>query len=272
METTENLSLTLILIAFSVFLAIVVVAVYVLFLSFKKRIQHEQEALRNAEINFERQINEAAMKAEQQERVQIAMDLHDEIGSMMTVLKINMHNAKRHANAPELLHDVLDSTSDIIEKTADAVRNISNRISPPSLSKLGLHATMNMLVQTINSTGKINIQYTSNLDTYRFRPESELNLYRIIKELINNILKHSHTEKLNFQIRLNDDLLLIQFHYEGLGLSNEQVQHLLRFDKGNGLKSIQSRVNNLRASISYELAKNNAASILLKIPLHEINN
>ncbi len=272
MENTNQITLTGLVFAVSVFFSVMSIAFILLFKAFKQRIIREQEALRNAEINFERQLNEASLKAEQQERVQIAMDLHDEIGAMMTVLKINMINAKKRMDEPDHLHQVLNQTSETIEKTADAVRNISNRISPPALAKFGIQVTMNDLVSTINSTGKIHIDFQSNLDTMRFRLEAELNIYRILKELLNNILKHSHATKLDFEIQLKNEQLLVHLKYEGIGLNNAQVDHLLRLDKGNGLKSIQSRINNLRAIISYEQPKNKLAEIHLKIPIHEIKN
>ena len=103
METPENISILELIIAFSGFFALLSIAIVLLFLTFKKRIEREQEAMREAEINFEREINEASMKAEQQERMQIAMDLHDEIGAMMTVLKINTNNAKTQIEQPERL-------------------------------------------------------------------------------------------------------------------------------------------------------------------------
>ena len=70
------------------------IAFFLLFRAFKNRIEREQALLRSVEINFERDINEATLQAEQRERVQIAMDLHDEIGALVTVLKINVVNAK----------------------------------------------------------------------------------------------------------------------------------------------------------------------------------
>ena len=157
METPENISILELIIAFSGFFALLSIAIVLLFLTFKKRIEREQEAMREAEINFEREINEASMKAEQQERMQIAMDLHDEIGAMMTVLKINTNNAKNQIHQPERLLAVLENTTDMINQTAEAVRNISSRISPPTLAKLGLNVTLEDLVKTINETGEIQI-------------------------------------------------------------------------------------------------------------------
>lgn len=243
-----------------------------LFKTFKKRIEREQEALRTAEINFERQISEASMKAEQQERVQIAMDLHDEIGALVTILKINILNAQNRLDQPERLFGLLADTSEVIEKTADTIRRISNRISPPTLVKMGLDTTLEELVKTINATGKMAIYNHSNLNGMRFRLGAELNIYRIIKETINNILKHSHTEQVNLDLKRTNENLKITFSYVGLGLNNAQVEHLLRQEKGSGLKSIQSRINNFRASISYEVDKKGKAEILIKIPIDEIRN
>jgi len=271
-ETTENSSFIGLIFAFSGFFAFISIAFYLLFLAFKKRIEREQEAMRTAEINFERQISEATIQAEQQERVQIAMDLHDEIGALVTVLKINILNAQNRLDQPERLFGLLNETSELIEKTADTIRRISNRISPPTLVKMGLDTTLNELVKTIQSTGKMTINYQSNLNGIRYRLDAELNMYRIIIEMINNVLKHSHTDCLDLEIMRSNDQLNISFNYVGLGLNNAQVQLLLRQEKGSGLKSIQSRINNFRGSISYRVDEKGMAEILINIPTDEIRN
>ena len=271
METTIEIGLLkFVLTGMSIMLGFSLTFIY-LFNTFKKRIEREQEAMREAEINFERQINEASMKAEQQERMQIAMDLHDEIGAMMTVLKINTNNAKTQIQQPERLLAVLENTTDMIEQTAEAVRNISTRISPPTLAKLGLNATLEDLVKTVNETGEIQILYNSNLEKTRFNIAAELNLYRILKETINNILKHGQTTELNVQAIQSPDFLEFQFSYRGTGLTNSQVNELLHSSKRNGLKSIQSRINNLKATISYTYEGHNA-EIQLRIPMKEIED
>jgi signal transduction histidine kinase len=247
-------------------------AFYLLYRAFKKRLEREQVALRTAEINFERQINEATIQAEQQERAQIAMDLHDEIGALVTVLKINMINAQNRLDQPERLLGLLIESSEVIEKTADTIRRISNRISPPTLVKMGLDTTLIELVKTIQATGKMTIDYQSNLHDFRYPVEMEFNMYRIIIETVNNILKHSHTEQLELFVMRSVDSINIAFNYFGQGLNNAQVQHLLRQDKGSGLKSIQSRINNFRGNISYEVDEKGKAEILIKIPSDEIRN
>jgi signal transduction histidine kinase len=272
LETPQNISIAEIIIICSFFIGLISVGFYALFISFKKRIEREQEALRIAEINFERQISEASMKAEQQERAQIAMDLHDEIGALVSVLKLNILNAKGRLDNPVSLFSLLTDTSVLIEKTAETIRGISNRISPPTLVKMGIHPALLELIKTINATGKMYIDYPSNFNGIRFPVESELNIYRIIKETINNVLKHGSTDKLNLDIQIECNHLKINFEYYGIGINNSQVQRLLSHAKGNGLKSIQSRINNLKATINYEVTKKGKAEINIKIPIDEISN
>ena len=188
------------------------------------------------------------------------------------ILKINIYNAKNRLDQPERLFGLLNETSQFIEKTADTIRRISNRISPPTLAKMGLDTTLIELVKTIQATGKMTIDYQSNLKGFRYPVEMEFNMYRIINETVNNILKHSHTEQLELLVMRSDDSLNIALNYVGEGLNNAQVEHLLRQGKGSGLKSIQSRINNFRGTISYEVNEKGRAEILIKIPSDEIRN
>ena len=137
---------------------------------------------------------------------------------------------------------------------------------------MGLDTTLIELMKTIQATGKMTIDYQSNLNGFRYPVESEFNMYRIILETVNNILKHSHTEQLELSVMRSDDSLKIAFNYIGKGLNNAQVQLLLRQEKGSGLKSIQSRINNFRGNINYEVDEKGNSEILIKIPTDEIRN
>ena len=266
METTETNEFFGLIFAFTGVLAIMSIAFFLLFRAFKKRIEREQALLRSVEINFERDINEASLQAEQRERVQIAMDLHDEIGALVTVLKINVVNAKNRLGKPDQLLEILDETSGLIEQTAETIRSISNRISPPTLAKLGLDATLEEMVKTINATGKMTVVYQSNLEGGRFQLDAELNIYRIIIETIHNILKHGQTTQLNLKLAQQNDALKVLFNYQGMGLTNAQEQ------EGMGLKSIQTRINNFGAKINYSIDKKGNAEIEINIPIHELRN
>ena len=228
--------------------------------------------MRIAEIQFERKISEVAMKAEQHERIQIAMDLHDEAGTLLTLMKINLLNAQNQLNQPNKLAEILSNASEILTKTSESIQTISSRITPSTLLKMGIHSSVEEFVKTINSSGKTQIIYLSNISGVRFRLEAELNMYRIIQESLNNILKYGKTDLINLEIMTSHSNVNIKFNYVGFGLNNPQVKNMLRQKKGTGLKSIQARVNNLNADIDYKINKDRNAEIRIKIPLNEINN
>jgi two-component system NarL family sensor kinase len=116
------------------------------------------------------------------------------------------------------------------------------------------------------------VVYQSNLEGGRFQLDAELNIYRIIIETIHNILKHGQTTQLNLKLAQQNDALKVLFNYQGMGLTNAQVNQLLREQEGMGLKSIQTRINNFGAKINYSIDKKGNAEIEINIPIHELRN
>ena len=272
METPENISIVELILICSTFFAVLSIGFYVLYDTSRKRIEKEQKALRLAEMEFQRAINEASLQAEQNERAQIAMDLHDEVGALVTILKMNMVKAQKRIEQPEVLQKLFVDTIGLIEHTASTMRQISNRISPPILSKLGLLPALDELIAAIESNEKIKIQHHFSMDGLRFKPDAETNIYRIIKETLNNILKYGLTEEVELTLGKKNDIIELGIRYEGVGLCNAQVEKLLRSNKGTGLKSIQSRISTLHATIDYIQAKKGISEIHAKIPYDGIKN
>jgi signal transduction histidine kinase len=134
---------------------------------------------------------------------------------------------------------------------------------------MGLDITFLELIKTINSSDQIQIIYKSTIQEKRFSMEIELNVYRIFIETLNNIIKHGNTELVEVDFYVAASVLTLNFSYKGIGLTNKEVQNQLRNEKGSGLKSIQSRLNNLKASIDYELNGESLAQIEIKIPIND---
>lgn len=272
METAVEVNLIKIVSIGFGFVLIFIIGFVLLLVKFKKHIIAEQESLRLAKINFDRELNEATVKAEEQERLSIAMDLHDEIGGLLLVSKLNILNAKALSDAKQEQSEILDETILLIEKTAEAIRQISNRILPPSLVKMGLEVALSEFIQSVNLTKRLEIDFQAKMQANRFKLDVELNIFRIVKESINNILKHGNTSKLLLEMQQDEAHLHLYFYYLGIGLMNEDVKRLLIRKNGNGLKSIQSRIQQLNATIDYQVNSDKQNHIRIKIPLHEIQH
>lgn len=243
-----------------------------LFNTFRKRIQQKQKAIYKAEIEFQKALSYATLQAEQKERSNIAMDLHDDMGGLMTILKLNLLNAQKRIDEPENLRVLFTDSIDLVEQASSTMRQISNRISPPILSKLGLIHALKELFNAIESTEKIRIHSTFLSIDERFKPEAEINIYRIITETLNNVLKYANTESIYFNLEQDNNFVVVYIRYYGEGLNNDLVDKLLRLNKGTGLKSIQNRITNLNATIDYSHQKIGISEICAKIPYNGIKN
>lgn len=272
METAVEVNLIKIVSIGFGFVLIFIVGFVLLLFRFKKHVIAEQESLRLAKINFDRELSEATLKAEEKERLSIAMDLHDEIGGLLLVSKLNILNAKGLSNAQQEQSEILDETIVLIEKTAESIRQISNRILPPSLVKMGLEVALTEFIQSVNLTKRLDIDFQAKIHSNRFKLDAELNIFRIVKESINNILKHGNTSKILLEMKQDEAHLHLYFYYLGIGLMNEDVTRLLIQKNGNGLKSIQSRIQQLNATIDYQVNSDKQNHIRIKIPLHEIQH
>jgi signal transduction histidine kinase len=122
-------------------------------------------------------------------------------------------------------------------------------------------------MNSINRSTGILITFDCNLKEIRFEQTVELNIYRIVQELINNILKHANAGKIKLNMMVTSNYLSIDLFHNGIGISNAQVSYQLNQEKGSGLKSIQTRLNNLKGKIDYIVTDGGLAEIRLKIPI-----
>ena len=136
---------------------------------------------------------------------------------------------------------------------------------PPALLKLGYLRATNELCNLLRASAKIEIEYNYAGENIRFVPKIELQLYRITQEVLNNIMKHSNISFLKLNIEIEKNLTLKIFH-DGKGITNEKVEILSHTGNGLGLRSIQSRVQTLNATIKYG-EENTEPKITIEVPI-----
>ncbi|MGE5424960.1 MAG: sensor histidine kinase, partial [Syntrophothermus sp.] len=125
--------------------------------------------------------------------------------------------------------------SDGIEK----MKFVANSIMPSLIESFGIETAIKSFVNRVTKNSKIQFQITSNLNGYRFPPEQELHLYRIMTELITNTLKHSGASEVNLDLRLNENLFTLTYFDDGIGYVFKTNEF---HPTGIGLRNIQNRV------------------------------
>src|SRR5476651_1867436 len=200
MEAGKGISLIDILIPFTIVLFIIAVGVVLLYTHFQKNLYRQEldkAALKSAQQQ-ELLINSIFIQEE--ERKRIAADLHDELGGVISIIRMNLvliqgKVKKKESLAPDLITAV-ESLISLSESGISSVRNISHQLMPPQLESFGLIKTLEYFIDTINTSGKLTICLSVKNEIPALEWPVTLGLYRISMELIGNTIKHAGAKKI----------------------------------------------------------------------------
>ncbi len=237
----------------------------------KKRLlaeqQKELEKQKNLTLIKEQEITtiNAMIDGQEKERIRIAEDLHDNIGSVLATLKLHFENLKlnrekKHFNQEKLYN----KTEKLIDETYYKVRSIAHAKNAGVIANQGLLVAIKMMAEKISSANKIKIHVVDYGLDNRLENNIEITVFRIIQELITNIIKHAEASEATINISLFDTTTLnIIIEDNGKGFNSKNV----KFNEGMGLGSIKKRVTHLKGTFQIDSTLNKGTSILINIPL-----
>lgn len=198
--------------------------------------------------NHRRKINEKRLlhtiiRTEEKERMRFSKDLHDGLGPLLSSAKMSLSALEKTEQTAENMA-FIDNTKVVIEEAIHSLREISNNLSPHVLNDFGLGRGVKNFINKSTVASKINVKYTTNLDSERFDIDVEVILYRVICELINNSLKHSQCTEIRLDINHVNNIISIFYSDNGRGFSTSAL-----LDVGMGLSNISSRIKSLKGSV-----------------------
>lgn len=222
---------------------------------------YEQEMLRMQQTAELRALN-AAQDGQEQERRRIAEALHNSMGSLLSAIQMHFQTLSETINFQKNDTQILfDKSLQLVQEAAITNRTIAHEMMPPVLMKFGLGAALGGLAEKIKGPN-INVA-TSVYGLQQRLPEKlELSLYRIIDELINNIVKHAKASEVNIQMTVHEDGLNILVEDNGVGFNYEP--NVIGY--GIGLSSIMTRVNHFKGKFEVDSSEGNGTTIIIDIP------
>ena len=211
----------------------------------------------------ERQTNYARLEGQDLERKRIAKDLHDRLGSMLSTIKLYFdHFDSKMTQAMDENKKQYDKATELLDEACEEVRKIAHNMQSGILSKFGLTAELETLAQTIKDSNRIDVEISTHGLEERLDTITEVKIYRIIQELVSNILKHAHATRFSIQVNRFSDLLNILVEDNGTGFNPEN-----KFHKGGmGLNNVKSRVFDLHGNLHIDSAKGRGSTITIDIP------
>ncbi len=224
----------------------------IVFISFHQRkIIRYQQQLQKLEQDQQKTLLNASIRLQEEERQRIAADLHDDAGPLLATARLYLNENFVNLDKNTQLQSIYNAKQ-IIDDTIQLIRNISHSLMPPTLKNFGLESAVNDLFQKISGSGSMNASCRFHDYRERLKVENELIIFRMIQELVNNILKHSNASFIHLTQNTSGNKFFIRIHHDGRGLTQTDFEKLNKSNVGLGLKNIQSRLKVLQGKIFFE--------------------
>src|SRR6187455_3562214 len=225
------------------------IIVFVIF--HQRKVIRYQMQMKQLETEKQQILLNASIRFQEEERQRIAADLHDDAGPLLATARLYLNENLVNQDKSTQLQSIFQARQ-ILDDTIQLIRNISHDLMPPTLKNFGLESAINDLFQKISGSGTVNASQRFHDYKDRLKPEKELLVFRIIQELINNILKHSNSSFIHLTQNVHADKFYLRIHHDGRGIIQSDFEKLNKSNIGLGLKNIGSRIRLLQGEILFE--------------------
>ncbi|HEY5368121.1 MAG TPA: sensor histidine kinase [Hanamia sp.] len=191
------------------------------------------------------------------ERKRIAGDLHDNIGPLLAALKINFN---RIINSKEGQNGLVQKTEDIIDSSILEIRDIAHNLMPKGITSKGLINALKDYFEGMETVYNKSIIFDHDVQSI-FQPDLQINIYRIICELVLNAAKHSNACKINVSLTTGEKMIYVHIFDDGQGFRADKQKNSI------GLQSAESRVNYLKGKFSLKSEQGKGTMINIEVPL-----
>jgi two-component system, NarL family, sensor kinase len=247
----SNSSTTTALFLGTIGMLVLTIGLVVFIIMHQRRVQRFQQKLQQMEIEQQKMMLNASIKMQEEERQRLAADLHDDAGPLLATARLYLNENLVNQDKVNQLQSIFQARQ-IIDDTIQLIRNISHDLMPPTLKNFGLESAINDLFQKISGSGTVNASQRFHDYKDRLKPEKELLVFRIVQELINNILKHSNSSFIHLTQNVHADKFYLRIHHDGRGIVQSDFEKLNKSNIGLGLKNIGSRIRLLQGEILFE--------------------
>jgi signal transduction histidine kinase len=236
--------------------------------SLEDMVEEKHRALIQKELRL-RFLSSHLLTAQERERRRISLELHDELGQSLTLLKLQVGSIeKKLRKGQKSLKETCESTLNYIDKMIEDVRRLARDLSPSILEDLGFSAAIRWLFKDFAEHSNIKISLNIVDVDPLFDREAQIILYRIFQEALANIGKHAHASQVSVAIKQNGNSVSFQVEDNGSGFNPEEVESRSPTSKSLGLAAMHERARMLGGLLDISSQQGRGTTIALSIPVN----
>ncbi|MBK7128306.1 MAG: hypothetical protein IPM74_12240 [Crocinitomicaceae bacterium] len=246
-------------------MALMALGIFLFSVAYQKKFIQQQLNAAQKENEYQQNLINAMVDVREEEQKRIAAELHDDIGSVLTHIRMQLAQ-------PPLSSEQTDQLKDLVHNLVARVRQISRDLMPPVLNELGLANALNDLCKKTRSLTKLNIQCETDTEMHTpLSKDVELAIYRICQELLNNIIKHAEAENIFVKLVSIQDQISLIIEDDGKGFVPDAE---LDFKSESlGMKNLAVRTGLIGANLEFSqrYPKGTRVEMILKSKVSEDN-
>jgi two-component system, NarL family, sensor kinase len=244
------------------------VALVVIFILIRRNYRNAQHLQEQKVKHLERQQQvislQSMVNGQEAERTRIAKDLHDGLGGLFSTVKMYF-SSLQHDKKELKENELFQKSYSLVDSASEEIRRIAHSMMPEVLMKLGLINAVKDLCDSITAGKLIRVSLEVHGIHDRLNPSTEIMLYRIIQELLNNIMKHAHATEVIIQFIREAERLNVVVEDNGKGFNAAQVD----YRESKGLEAVRSRVNYLNGNLNIDSERGVGTTIMMNFLIHE---
>ena len=209
----------------------------------------------------EREMLSLSIETEEKERKRIAEDLHDSLGPLLSTIKLFINALKDTTITQEKKEYLIDNSNEILVEAITTAKNISYNLLPNLISDFGLFMAIRSFCDRISEVSSISIHCSSENYPSNLNRNLETMLFRIVKELINNTIKHAEASAIEINLFFDEAFLHIDYADNGKGFDFNSARN----NKCLGLVNIINRINYIKGNIDFITSPGNGSKVFILI-------
>ncbi|WP_178989252.1 tetratricopeptide repeat-containing sensor histidine kinase [Winogradskyella schleiferi] len=226
----------------------------------QEQIEEKEKILKDLEIST----IDAMVKGQEKERERLAADLHDSVGATLAAAKLQFDYLMKNQMNTEQSEELIKKTSTLLEDAYVEIRSMAHVKNSGVMAKNGLLPAVEKLSSNASGINGLTIEVQSFGLEQRLDNSLEISIFRIIQELVTNIIKHANATKGYVHLTNHEENLNIMIEDNGVGFNPKQIN---RKNNGMGINSIDRRVEHLEGTLTIESEKNKGTTVIIDIPL-----
>ncbi len=220
---------------------------------------HRQKII---ELEKERKLDAAQslMKGQEEERSRLSKDLHDGVGGLLSGVKLSMSTMKGNVFLSEENAQSFNNVISQLDQSITELRRVSHNMMPEALIKYGLKEALENYCENLNLSGDINVKLQAYGMEQRMDQNTEIIIYRIIQELLNNIIKHAEAKNVLIQLIRKEAKFTLTVEDDGKGFDVKELKN----KTGAGLANIKARTEYLNGTVDIVSKKDEGTSVTIE--------